>query len=171
MPDAAHDRLTRALHWLGVVLVALAWLLGEEPRDSPRLFGLHMGFGLLVLALTLPRLAWRGLHPPPPVPGPPLAQRLAAWAHAALYGLLLAVPLLGAAAVSLRGGTLHLFWLVSLPTPAPGPRWLAEACEGLHVFAANLLLALIVLHVAAALWHQWVLRDGLLGRMRPPWSG
>jgi cytochrome b561 len=171
MPDASHDRLTRALHWITVLLVALAWMLGEEPRDSPRIFGLHMGFGLLVLTLTLPRLAWRGLHPAPPVPGPPLVQRLAGWAHAALYALLLAVPLLGAAAVWLRGGTLHLFWLLALPAASAGPRWLATACEGLHVFAANLLLAFVALHVAAALWHQWVLRDRLLGRMRPPWRG
>lgn len=169
MPDGGHDRFTRTLHWLTVLLVAGAWTLGEDAEEGGARFALHAGFGLMVLALTLPRLLWRGIHAIPSLPGAPRMQRAAGWAHGGLYVLLLAVPLLGAASVWARGQALQVFGLLQLPSPWPSQGAAARVLEGAHEISANLLLLLVGLHVAAALLHQWVLRDDLMGRMRLPW--
>jgi cytochrome b561 len=86
--------------------------------------------------------------------------------HLALYAVMLAVPLAGLADRWARGrGVSTFFGMVTLEPPfaIPGGRAWGEV----HEIAANLLLVLIALHVAAALWHHVVLKDGLIGRMLP----
>ena len=91
-------------------------------------------------------------------------QRLAKLAHLGLYGLMAAVPLLGLATLFLRGRGLE-FGLFSIASPLAANRALSRGIKEVHELAAYALLGLVAFHVAAALWHQFIKRDGLMGRM------
>jgi superoxide oxidase len=110
------------------------------------------------------RLLWRAVNPKPAdPPGTPAWQARAA--HVALYAATLAVPLSGILDRWARGRPFALFGLVPLPAPFTPPfgRFWGEA----HEVLANLLLLVVAAHVAAALRHHLVLRDGVLRRMLP----
>jgi cytochrome b561 len=87
--------------------------------------------------------------------------------HAAMYVLFFAVPLLGWAYSSALGYPLVWFGVLPLPDWVPVDRALARAIRPWHERAAWLLVLLVLLHVAAVVQHQWLLRDGLLRRMAP----
>jgi cytochrome b561 len=171
MTAESHDVFTRMLHWLSGVLVAVAWLVGEDARDTPWQFALHAGPGVAVIAITFPRLACRATHRRAPMPGPVWMEGAARLTHLALYALLLLVPALGMLATWLRGEAVPGLGLFSLSSPLTAERAMSRAVKGAHELAANLLIGLALAHVAAALFHQLVLRDGPLGRMRLPWRG
>lgn len=152
-----YDRTARTLHWLVVALVlvqfATAWSWGFFERGSePRfyLFRVHLYSGYAVLALAVLRIGWRLTHRAPALP-PDMGAltRIAAQAtHGLLYLAILLQPVLGAVTVTALGKSLG---------------WTGPA----HVALAYAIAALVALHVAAALWHQFVLRDGLILRMLP----
>jgi cytochrome b561 len=98
---------------------------------------------------------------------PAWQQRLAALTHVALYGLLLLVPLIGWAYSSAAGFPVVWFGVLPLPDLLPKDKVLAELVKPWHAVAAFSLGALVVLHLAAALKHQFVDRDGLMRRMWP----
>lgn len=152
-----YDRMSRNLHWLVAALVlvqfATGWSWGYFPRGSaPRfyLFNLHLYSGYAILALALLRIFWRLTHETPPLPpGMSRATQIAAHAtHGLLYLLILVQPILGAVTVTALGKSLG--WT--------GP---------VHVALAYVIAAIVVLHVAAALWHHFVRRDGVILRMLP----
>ncbi|MCU0984007.1 MAG: cytochrome b [Acetobacteraceae bacterium] len=166
-----YGAVTQVLHWGTAVLIAAAWTLGatmeELPRGPARAAGLdiHATLGLAVIAAVLARLLWRVANPKPSA-GEGLLGLAGRAMHLLLYGVMLAVPLSGLAAQWGRGRAVSAwFGAVTLPPPGwlPGGRGWGEVHEG----AANVLLVLIGVHVAAALFHQVVLRDGLLWRMLP----
>jgi superoxide oxidase len=172
--SAGYGAPTRLLHWSIAALIAAAWLLGSFmedllPRGPARQAGLdwHAGLGALVIGLSLLRLLWRAVNPrPADPPGTPAWQaRAAHLAHVALYAATLAVPLSGILDRWARGRPFALFGLVPLPAPFTPPfgRFWGEA----HEVLANLLLLVVAAHVAAALRHHLVLRDGVLRRMLP----
>ena len=129
---------------------------------------LHKSFGITILALSALRLLWRLAHQPPAdLPMPAWQQRAAHWTHRALYLLFFAVPLLGWAYSSAAGLSIVWFGVLPLPDFVPVDKELAEAIKPWHGRLARLLAALLALHVAAALKHHFIDRDGLLSRMRP----
>jgi cytochrome b561 len=133
-----------------------------------KLYNWHKWAGAVFLALALLRLLWRATHrPPPPLPQPAWQQRAAGAVHGAMYGLFFVVPLLGWAYSSALGYPLVVFGVLPLPDWVPLDRELARAIKPWHERAAWLLAGLVALHVAAAVQHQWVQRDGLLRRMAP----
>lgn len=165
-----YGMVSRAIHWVSALLIAAAWLIGTTMEGGGRgtpgpMQVLHYSIGVLVLSLVAARLLWRGVNRPPTAePGMPAWQHFAAGvAHVALYALMLAVPLTGLAARWARGRTVMLLGDITVPPPfaIPGGRAWGEVHETL----ANLLLAVVLAHVAAALWHHFVLRDGVLRRM------
>ena len=169
-PTRYHGALV-ALHWLLAVLLIVALAMGTfalktVPNSSPdKIFALrgHMIAGGLILLLTLLRLAVRIKtdHPAPASTGNALLDRLAPLTHWALYGLVLLMAGSGVAMSVLAGLPDTVFGGVgSLPMnfDALPPRWV-------HGVVAKLLMLAIALHVAAALDHQFVRRDGLLSRM------
>ncbi|UPY36871.1 cytochrome b/b6 domain-containing protein [Sediminicoccus sp. KRV36] len=166
-----HDPITLGLHWLIALLIAAAYAASALVEDGPGgswAMTLHGSLGLLVFGLSLLRILWRGLAPhPAPVPMAPMMARLAHFAHVALYVTMVAAPALGLAALWTRGQGISLFWLFSLPSPLASHRGLAEFLGGAHELAANGLVALAGLHAAAAIFHQYVLRDHTLERMVP----
>lgn len=178
MNTAPHDpRYTApaiALHWLLALAILGSLAVGTYMTGlsmSPtrlKLYNWHKWAGVLILAFSAARLLWRLWHrPPPAAPGPAWQQRLAGATHAALYGLFFAVPLAGWAYSSAAGFPVVLFGLWPLPDFVAPDRALAEALKPLHKLLAWALAALVALHVAAALKHQFVDRDHLLRRMMP----
>jgi cytochrome b561 len=165
----------KLFHWLTVLLLAvqyaIGWLMPDVHHDTQPvgLIGLHLSFGATIVLLVLVRLAWRFSHKPPAESNVlPPSMRLAAKAtHGLLYVLLIALPLMGWANASARGWAVSLFHVVPLPALAAAGSAFGHTLGDVHKLTAWVLLGLIGLHVAAALFHQFVIRDGTLSRMLP----
>lgn len=172
----AAGRYTRTailLHWLIAVLVLAMIVLGRVMTEVPRqtvlrgeLYNFHKSLGLLVLVLVIVRLGWRLNHRPPPLPIalPAWNRRLASMAHAAFYVLLLAQPLLGYLASMFGKYGVKFF---GLPLPAWGSDTPAvrDPLVDAHHFVANLIIALLALHLAGVAWHRLGRRTDLWRRM------
>lgn len=174
-----------SLHWLIAALIvtniSLAWYFNSLtglPKIPP--IQLHKSIGITVLLLSLARLAWRVASPPPPLPGSVIGwQRTAAGAvYVLFYVVMIGMPLSGwalsSASVIIRFKPIMLFGLIHWPAIAPlaglPPAEMKQAHDRfttVHDLLALLAYALIVLHVAAALRHFFLLRDGVMGRMVP----
>lgn len=169
----AIGRATRALHWgsasLVVAAFALAWTFSAlGPTDlSARLVPVHRSVGLSILLLTALRVAWRIAVPLPPHPPgtAPWETVLARAVQAALYAGLLAMPILGWFGSGAAGDAVVFLGLVPLPDLTEPNQDLADRVFQLHAWLGYAVLALVSLHVAGALRHHVVKRDGLLLRM------
>ena len=146
----AYDRLSIALHWIVAIGIVGCYGLGLAQDEGPRamrqgLQNLHISLGIVVLGLVALRLAWRAgrwaLSPRAVTTGT-WAARLA---HAGLYALMVAVPLLGLFMLWTRGLDVSVLGM-SLPSPWPADRALAKVISGLHEAAAHGLLLLGALH-------------------------
>lgn len=163
--------VARALHWAIVALIVveypLAWSMPDHRGDNLSLLSAaHIAVGTTLLSLMVLRLAWRLLRRPPPEVPMPRWQALAArWTHRLLYAGFLLLPLLGWMAASAREWPVTWAGLVALPALAPANQTLAGWIGDVHQVLALALLGLIGLHVLAALFHHFVLRDGTLRRM------
>jgi cytochrome b561 len=166
-----YDRTSILLHWATATLVVLLWLIAhfidDFPRGTPRITArsVHILLGVTLLAVVLARMAWRlrwGHRLPLANPG--AAGYLAKTVHYALYGLLLAVLLLGIANVWIRGDS--IFGLFTVPKFSPDQE-LRHTVEDLHETVANIVLIVAGLHALAALAHHYFMRDGVLKRMLP----
>jgi cytochrome b561 len=175
---AGYSVFARILHWLVAALALLMIPAGVVmvqdgvPRAVQNaLFIFHKNVGVVVLLLMLVRLGWRWLRPPPDLPAIPGWQRRAAAAsHTLLYVLAIVVPVAGY--VRVKAGGFPIEWLDALGVPALVPRSdaLASAAQTVHFYAALTFAALIGLHVAAAVQHAAIRRDGVFGRMWPPFG-
>jgi cytochrome b561 len=164
------------LHWLIAALIVSAFSLGLVMVDIPGLtptklkyFSWHKWLGVTVLALTALRLLWRLGHAAPAYPDSmPAWQKSAAHAlHGVLYLLMFAVPLSGYF-YSLAAGV-PVVYLGVLPLPVlidPNPEW-KPILKQVHYVLNMTLLAAFALHLAAALKHRFIDKDGMLGRMLP----
>ena len=150
----AYTRLQIALHWVVAVLVALAWFTSDgmgrvlRQRVEQGMTGfdgatLHTIFGSLLLIVVLWRLVIRLRSGAPASVGTPALTRAAELGHWALYALMIIVPTTGAAA-----------WYAGVATAADA-----------HEVVAQAFVILILGHVAMAIWHGVVRRDGTLRRM------
>lgn len=164
-----HGAAARAIHWASALLVLAAWAVGSTMEDFPRgasrdlAMQVHYSLGVLVLGFAALRVIRYAVAPPPRAEGPAWQRLAAAGTHVALMLLTIGLPLSGLLDRWARGRAVTVFGGLPLPAPfaVPGGRLWGEVHEAM----ANLLLAAIALHVAAALWHQFVLRDGTLSRM------
>ncbi len=170
--------VAQALHWAVVVLLVVQVTLGKIADGLPvgldRLIMMsrHKSFGITILGLAAIRLAWRWIDPPPPLPPMPRWQAVAARLnHWALYALLFALPLTGWLMSSAANRPASWFGFLQLPDLIAPDEGLEEAFEAAHELLVNVLFVLAALHVAAALKHQFLDRDGLLFRMLPGRSG
>ncbi|MCX7892825.1 MAG: cytochrome b/b6 domain-containing protein [Burkholderiales bacterium] len=172
---SAYGIIAQALHWLVAALVLAQTGIGLYAASLPvsiaRLQWLsrHKSLGLAVLVLVLARLAWRWLDPPPALPEamPRRERRAALAAHRLLYALLVAAPLAGWAHASAAGLSVNWFGLFLVPDIAPRSEALAQAFKAAHGICVAALALLVAVHVAAALRHALVLRDGVMRRMLP----
>jgi len=172
---ARYHAIAIALHWLVAIAVVATFPLGVYVADLPlsarksELVAVHKWIGVTVFALMGVRLAWRLGHRPPPLPAalPPWQRRAAAIAHGGLYALLLAIPLSGWLYSSAAGVPTVYLDRWRLPDLVGANDALAAALKRAHQSLNFALLALVVAHVAAAVKHHFVDRNGLLVRMLP----
>jgi cytochrome b561 len=173
---ARYGVVAQVLHWLTAALVftmfGLGWYMSDLPLTDPQKFTLyqwHKSLGITILALVILRLAWRLGHKAPP--WPPTMQpweRLAATAaHWALYGLLMLQPLIGILQSNAANFPIVLFGQIQLPALLGTNEALGEQLLAAHHFLASVLATLILIHIAAALRHHFLLKDDILTRMRP----
>ena len=162
------------LHWLLALMLTVSFSVGLYMSDlgmSPqrlKLFNWHKWAGITILVLSIVRLAWRLTHrPPPDVPMPLWQARAAHATHLAMYLLFFAVPLVGWAYTSATGFPVVWFGVLPLPDFVSPDKALAAAIKPWHGALAWTLAAFVVVHVAGALKHQWIDKDGLLSRMKP----
>ncbi|MEI9993640.1 MAG: cytochrome b [Rhizomicrobium sp.] len=182
---ARYGTVAMTFHWVIALLlianIALGLYMGDLPRGDPNkflIFQTHKSIGLTVLVLSLLRLGWRLFHPVPALPlGMHRLAKLAAHAtHYIFYFLIVFIPLSGWVMVSaspLGNGTLFfgLFDWPNLPLFAGQTRAQLhdthELFETAHVWLAWSAIVLVPIHVAAALYHNFLRRDDVLRRMLP----
>ncbi len=171
--SARYDRIAIFLHWTIAFLIVTAFLLGLTVDDFPKAYkdmvvNTHSLLGMAVLFFTLIRIGWRFGHPPPPPPksASTWMESLSKLAHFLLYVLMLAVPLIGLPTLFYRGRGLD-FGLFQVPAFLARTPEIFRPLTELHELGAYALIGLAAGHVAAALYHQWILRDALIARMVP----
>lgn len=173
MTDTAqrYNRVARALHWIIAALIIgnlAGGLLHDALEDVINLMPLHKASGMTVLALSLVRIAWRVTWRAPAHPkGMSGLEVLAAKAtHLLFYGLMLAMPVTGWIMSSAGKYPLSWFGLFDLPKlPVTRDSALYNIGHEGHELLGWLFLALVVLHVGAALRHHFLLKDNVLRRM------
>jgi cytochrome b561 len=161
------------LHWLmallifGLYAVGLSIDLFDKPL-RPSIINLHAVFGLLLLTLIVPRILWRVTHPKPAYPAGmgPAFRRAAAAGHGVLYLLMIAVPVVGIPTYLWRGRPLD-FGLFQIPSPFEANRDVAHQFGEVHELLAHALIAVAAGHILIALYHQLILRDNIIARIKP----
>ena len=168
-----------ALHWLLALALVGIFSVGLYMADLPfspqrlKLYNWHKWAGITILMLSALRLIWRLSHKPPALPqsvtlGMPSWQMQAYHAtHGLMYALFFIVPLVGWAYSSAAGFPIVLFGVLPLPDFVSASKPLAEMIKPWHQYSAFALAGLVLLHVAAALKHHFIDKDGLLQRMLP----
>lgn len=166
-----YDRVSQALHW---VLAALILFLiyyhpsTEEGHGIPTDLEvtLHASLGVLVLVLSLARLTWRlcCARVPPPAPAPPWQERLRRTVYVVFYAGMVLAPVLGLVLALASELEVVLFAALEVPRLIHDPQ-AGDLLRSLHGLAGDILLYLAIVHLGAALYHQFRLKDGLLRRM------
>ena len=177
--DQRYGLVAIVLHWVLALAILSAFVVGVVVEDMPfsmtklKILNWHKWAGVTILVLSLLRLVWRLAHRPPELPSA-IARGMPGWqmtafhaTHHLLYVLFFVVPLLGWAYSSAKGFPIVWFGVLPLPDLVAKNDALAEMLKPAHGAAAWGLIGLVGLHVAAALKHQFIDRDGLLERMRP----
>jgi cytochrome b561 len=173
--DIHWGAVAKFFHW-SVAILVIGLLVGgltmTDLKTSPekfKLYALHKSVGLTVLALMLLRFAWRGIDPRPhDLAGLPPAARFAARAaHRLFYVVLLAMPISGWVYNSAANFPLQWFGLVQLPAIVAADKELKHLAHEVHEWLAWTLIALLLVHVAAALKHHFIDGDDTLRRMLP----
>lgn len=179
-PLRRYSNTAVALHWIVAALVLFQiWLglsfadMAQGPQRS-ELFAWHKTIGATILLLAIGRLTYRLLNPPPPFPPelPRWERLVAVWNHRLLYLLLIVLPIGGLTAVSghTKGPTTTLLGGVPMPVIPGISRELGETAGDVHAALAWALIALLVLHVAAALKQQFFDRRGRMAGRMPPFQ-
>lgn len=166
--------LQKLLHWLMAVLILSMLFVGvgmvfTVSRAHDTLVALHRPLGIALLLLVIVRLAVRLRRGAPPLPDSiPAAQRVIAKAsHYVLYALMLAMPLIGWGMLSAGGYPVTMAGGFHLPPILPANVTLFAWLRTLHTWVGLTLFGVVLLHLAAALLHALVLRDGVFQAMAP----
>ena len=170
-PPRHFNLLARVLHWsmaiaiFAMLFIGAAMVVSIQHREQ--LLDLHRPLGLAILLLAIVRLANRLRNKPPPLPAdlPRIQVFLAEASHWILYGLMLAMPLIGWAMLSAGGYPIVVFDGVNLPAILPHSPVTYGFLRPLHGVLAYLLFFTILGHLSAALFHAWVRRDEVFGQM------
>lgn len=168
-----YSGIAKFLHWIvaaSVLILIAAGLTMNWVAQGPLqnvLYTVHRSLGVLVLFLMLIRLTYRLVHGAPPhEPTLTVMQRVVSHAvHMALYVLLIAQPLIGWIATSAYGAKISFFGLFTVPDLVAKDQTLSEPLFAVHFWMGLLITALAGMHIAAALYHHFIRRDGVLRRM------
>ena len=186
-----YDGGARFFHWLivllflaqvpaGIAMVVPAMgpdyfenLPGVEQSTIDALYVFHKGLGAILLVVVFARLVWRLFHRPPPFLDTmaPLEQKLARWTHRGIYALMVVSVASGYTHVIGLGFPIELLDWMGVPPLLPKMPVIAVASSFIHRFTVFALTLTVGVHVAEVMRHHWVLKDGILGRMWPPFGG
>lgn len=175
-PDGDYGSIAKIFHWVTVPLMGLALATGlvipHLKDDAKNLFyTLHESAGLTILLLSVARLGWRRVNPPPPLPESlPRPLRVAATAtHHALYVVLILQPLLGFFTTNAYGfpqqGDTAFWGFIDLPKFMEAREGLAGVLHSIHQVLGWLTPFLLAAHVCGAIYHHAIRKDGTLMRM------
>ena len=172
---AVYNPVLRTIHWLMALMIFVALGLGVWAINLPRsdlrgeVLFVHKSFGITLLALVVLRIVVRLVVGAPAYRAPlgKLVHAAAGAGHLALYALMIAMPLSGYVNSSAGGKGVSFFGLFSVPAIVPEDKGLAQAAGQAHYVFAWLLGMVLVLHLAAVVWHARVKRDEVLTRMWP----
>ncbi len=173
MSTVRYNPISVVFHWLMAAIIVTTWsiaiVVSDMPLSPARITGYswHKWLGVTVFFLVLLRLVWRATHPAPQleIKMPVWQERAMQLTHFALYLLMIVIPLVGWLMSSAKGYTVNYFGLFELPDLLSKDKALGHQLKDLHEYLADVLVALVCLHVLAALKHQFIDRDGLLSRM------
>ncbi len=173
MSTVRYNPISVVFHWLMAAIIVATWsiaiVVSDMPLSPARITGYswHKWLGVTVFFLVLLRLVWRATHPAPQleIKMPVWQERAMQLTHFALYLLMIVIPLVGWLMSSAKGYTVNYFGLFELPDLLSKDKALGHQLKDLHEYLADVLVALVCLHVLAALKHQFIDRDGLLSRM------
>lgn len=185
-PSSRYTSVAIALHWvIAVMLVSMVfygwWMEGLRDLalagdlsfgEVQNAYNWHKTAGIIILVLSLARLAWRLTHPVPPLPAsaPAWQNRIARGIHIAFYAVMIGAPIGGWVTASATQFPTHLFNVdaLALPRlPVPQTTEFYEFAGSVHGAGGWVILALLALHAGAALKHHFIDRDGVLQRMIP----
>jgi len=181
-----YNAIAKMFHWLMAALILCMLLLGWAMTADDILGGhgksvamqVHESVGMIVLTLGVLRLIWRFLNPPPPLPAfmPAWEQVAARLSHVILYVLMLVMPLVGWVIISTMAHKAQFFGLFPIPNlpflhDLPGKKEIREIFESIHWWLAWVIVAVVALHIGAALKHHFIERDDILLRMSPRFLG
>ena len=173
--EGRYGAVAQGFHWLIAVLIIATIVIALYMTGLPlspekiKTYNLHKSIGVTILALALLRLVWRFVSPPPPLPATMADwERAAATAsHLTLYALLFAQPIIGIFHSSAANFPVVVWGAVTLPSVTAPDEELKKTLEALHSWLGWAFIALICLHVAAALRHHFIVKDDILRRMIP----
>ena len=175
MTATAWHPIAKLFHWGMAALIGyqlwLGWRAEELPLSPQKLdlFITHKSIGLTLLLLVFLRLAWRGIkaRPPHPPGSSAIERRLADWGHRLLYALMIAIPVSGWWVSDTSRIPFKLYNSIRLPSFMDADKASSELAADVHEALIIVLAALLVVHVLAALRHQFILKDNSLKRMLP----
>lgn len=167
--------VAKFLHWVIVALLiaqfAVAWTMPDiNPRTPPdTLIDLHFSIGVTILVVVLLRLLWRWRYPVPLIRDnvPVWQDWTARVTHALLYLLLFLLPILGWIDAGFRALPINFYEIATIPPIVPAVRSLAGETGDIHTLVSYVVLGVVGLHVLAALYHHFWLRDRVFLRMLP----
>lgn len=174
--DRKFTGTTRLLHWISAVMIVgmipvgvIMQQDGWARSTQDLLFILHKNGGVIVFLLVVLRLVWRATHPAPPLPAhmPAWQIKAASAVQWGLYAMLLVMAISGYVRVRAGGFPVEMLDALNVPAMVPRSDGLAETAKAIHSNARFILVALILVHVGAALRHA-IARDGVFSRIWPP---
>lgn len=169
-----YGSLAKWLHWVSAILIAAMIILGylttviHNRQVVGTLFYFHKPLGIVLLVVMVIRLFWRWSNPRPEVPSVPRWQNaVAGIVHYLLYLSVFVMIFAGWGMSSWGGHSVSMWGITDVALPVTKNKAIAGFLNTTHLWAAWALAILIIVHILAALFHQFILRDGVLGGMLP----
>jgi len=166
--------LSKAFHWLIVLLIINQWWIAENADELKGLakleaLGTHKSFGMTILMLAVLRLLWRLMNPTPELTSEtkPWERVLARISHVLLYALIFAMPLTGWMMSSAKNYPVSWFKLFQFPDLVAPAEQTFHQMQDLHHLLFKVLVGVALLHAAGALKHHFIDRNDVLKRMLP----
>ena len=161
---------SRIFHWISAALLLVTWsmILLYEYLGGNSYIGYHKAFGISLLCWMIARVINRLFtKAPPPIPMPKWQLLASQLSHFALYAILIAMPMAGLLMSVYGGRPVDIFGLFQIPVFVTPDRSLARFYNDLHVdIIWTMIIGFTVLHIVAALYHQFVKKDNLIARMK-----